>query len=104
MLGYVMNRASYDRLPAAAKAAIDRHKGVELARDFGRAFDTERARVVAELKTDPTQSIVEPAGADATRWRTAFAPVVADWRRADKRNARLAVALEKELRAIHAGH
>lgn len=104
MLAFVMNRAAYDRLSGDARAAIDRHKGVELARSFGRAFDAERARVVKQLKADPTQSIVEPAGRDAARWRSAFAPVVAEWRHADPRNARLDAALEKELAAIRAGH
>jgi len=104
MISYVMNRAAYDRLPSAVKAVIDRHKGVELASSFGRAFDEERARVVEQLKGDPAQSIVEPAGPDAERWQAAFVPVVAEWRQADERNARLAAALADELRAIRAEH
>jgi TRAP-type C4-dicarboxylate transport system substrate-binding protein len=99
-----MNRAAYDRLPSAVKAVIDRHKGVELASSFGRAFDEERARVVEQLKGDPAQSIVEPAVPDAERWQAAFVPVVAEWRQADERNARLAAALADELRAIRAEH
>ncbi len=102
MLSFVMNRAAYDRLPEAARAVIDKHKGDELASRFGHAFDGERARVVEQVKADPSQSVVEPAGGDAERWSAAFAPVVAAWRQADARNAQLAAALEAELRTIRA--
>jgi TRAP-type transport system periplasmic protein len=100
MLGFVINRSAYDRLPAEARAAIDRHKGVELASSFGRAFDTDRAGIVDQLRSDPAQSIVEPVGPDAEHWRAAFAPIVAEWRSASPRNSQLADALENELKKI----
>jgi len=99
-----MNRASYDRLRAGTRAVIDRHKGVELAQSFGRAFDTERARVVAPIEDRSHPVHRRARGADAERWQHGLRPRRRRLAQVPtSATARLAAALEEELRAIHAG-
>ncbi len=102
MIAFVMNRRSYERLPEAVRAVLDRHKGDELADGFGRAFDEQRARVIARLGSDPGQSVVTPEGEAAASWAAAFAPGVKAWRTLSPRNQLLARALETELASIRA--
>jgi len=97
MLAFVMNRGSYERLPEAVRAVFDQHKGDELAAGFGTAFDGQRAKVVARLRSDPGQSVVTPEGEAAAAWAAAFAPGVEAWRTASPRNRLLAKALDAEL-------
>ena len=100
MLSFVMNRDSYERLPRAVRAAFDRHKGDELAYEFGKAFDAQRAKVIARVRAEPGQEVVTPEGEAAAAWATAFAPGVEAWRASQPRNRRLAEALDHELARI----
>ncbi|MDQ2763403.1 MAG: hypothetical protein M3Y22_07890, partial [Pseudomonadota bacterium] len=102
MLAFVMNRRSYERLPKTVRTVFDRHKGDELAEGFGRAFDGQRAKVIARIRSEPGQDVATPEGEAAATWAAAFAPGVEAWRAASPRNQQLATALDAELARIRA--
>lgn len=102
MLAFVMNRRSYERLPEAIRAAFDRHKGDELAEEFGRAYDRRRIEVIARVRGEAGQTVVKPEGEHAASWAAAFAEGVAAWRAASLWNVTLAKALDTELSRIRA--
>ena len=78
----MMNKEAYDKLPAAAKAAIDKHSGAALSSEFGRSNDREVVRAredlqkrVAEGKTDTYKL----APAEEQRWRERTKGVLEEW-------------------------
>ena len=74
----VMNRGSYNKLPADLKAIIDKNSGVETAALFGRAMD-EGDKVGLEVAQKAGNSIVTLDAAETQRWKTTAAAVEADW-------------------------
>ncbi|QHE76070.1 TRAP transporter substrate-binding protein [Hydrogenophaga sp. PBL-H3] len=74
----VMNRASYDKLPADLKAVIDKNSGVETAAFFGRAMD-EGDKAGLEVARKAGNNIVTLDAAETKRWQAAAVAVEADW-------------------------
>lgn len=74
----VMNRASYEKLPADLKAVIDRNAGVEAAALFGRAMD-EGDKIGLDVAKKAGNSVVTLDAAETQRWKAAAAAVEADW-------------------------
>jgi TRAP-type transport system periplasmic protein len=74
----VMNRASYDKLPADLKAVIDKNSGVETAAFFGRAMD-EGDKAGLEVAKKAGNNIVTLDAAETKRWQAAAVAVEADW-------------------------
>ncbi|MFN7123405.1 MAG: TRAP transporter substrate-binding protein [Hydrogenophaga sp.] len=74
----VMNRASYDKLPADLKAVIDKNAGVETAAFFGRAMD-EGDKAGLEVARKAGNNIVTLDAAETKRWQAAAVAVEADW-------------------------
>ena len=88
----MMNKEAFDKLPAAAKAAIDKHSGEALSREFGRSNDREVVRAredlqkrVAEGKTDTYKL----APAEEQRWRERTNGVLEEWTKTTPDGARL---------------
>ena len=74
----VMNRATYDKLPADLKKVIDNNSGVETAAFFGRAMD-EGDKVGLEVAQKAGNNIATLDAAETKRWQTAATAVEADW-------------------------
>lgn len=74
----VMNRASYDKLPADLKAVIDKNSGVETAAMFGRAMD-DGDKAGLEVARKAGNNIVTLDAAETKRWQAAAVAVEADW-------------------------
>ncbi|MBL0917781.1 MAG: TRAP transporter substrate-binding protein [Hydrogenophaga sp.] len=74
----VMNRNSYDKLPADLKAVIDKNSGIETAGFFGRAMD-EGDKVGLDVAKKAGNNIVTLDAAETQRWKTTAAVVEADW-------------------------
>lgn len=75
----VMNKAKYDGLPAAAKAALDKHAGAAFSKAFGKKFDANNDAVFAKARGEGKRTVLIPAPAEVAAWRAAVAPVTADW-------------------------
>jgi TRAP-type C4-dicarboxylate transport system substrate-binding protein len=76
--GVIMNKASYEAMPADLRAILDKHSGVEMARLFGRAMDeadVNGLRIAKESGND----VVEISLADKAKWVAAVQPVIDGW-------------------------
>ncbi len=75
---FAMNRDRYEALPDDLRAVIDRHSGLSLARDFGRAMDAgEAPGIEAARKRGNEFFIVE--GELLGEWIRATDPVIDEW-------------------------
>ncbi|WP_066258446.1 TRAP transporter substrate-binding protein [Hydrogenophaga flava] len=74
----VMNRASYDKLPADLKKVIDNNSGIELAAAFGRTMD-EADKVGLAMAQKAGNNLVALDVAETQRWRRTASVVESDW-------------------------
>lgn len=74
----VMNKTSYDKLPADLKKVIDDNSGIEVSAAFGRAMD-QGDKVAEELARDLGNNIITLDAAETARWKAAAQPVIDDW-------------------------
>ena len=78
----MMNKETYDKLPPQAKAAIDKHSGEMLSREFGRSNDREVGRAREDLQKRMAEGKAETyklAPAEEERWRERAKLVVEEW-------------------------
>ncbi len=101
--GFVMNKASYDKLPPDLKAVIDKNSGIETAAMFGRAMDEgdKAGRAIAE-KAGNRIVTLEPA--EVQRWRRTAGTVETDWIAEVKGKGIDGAQLASEARALIAKH
>ena len=84
-----LNRAKFDSLPAASKAAIEKNSGETFVRMAGGIFDTTLRDSLEKVKGDREHIIVELPKDEAARWDQAIEPVIANWRKAAPANEKL---------------
>jgi TRAP-type C4-dicarboxylate transport system substrate-binding protein len=84
-----MNRAKYDALPPAAKAAIDKNSGEVFSRMAGEAFDRTLKRDYEKTKADPAHTIVTLPKEERARWDKSIEASIAAWRAENAENERL---------------
>jgi TRAP-type C4-dicarboxylate transport system substrate-binding protein len=79
----IMARAKYDSLPAAAKAAFEKHSGEALSRALGKSHDREVERTRQFLAEQAAAGKVAPiqklSVAETARWEQVIRPVVDEW-------------------------
>jgi TRAP-type C4-dicarboxylate transport system substrate-binding protein len=79
----VMSEANYNKLPAPAKAAMEKHSGDSLSRALGRSNDGEVVRLNQTLADLSKQGKVHPmyslSDAELARWTKAVEPVIEAW-------------------------
>ncbi len=79
----IMNKDKYDKLPAAAKAAFEKHSGESLSRALGKSNDAEATRAWTFLEGQARQGkngpIVPLAPQEITRWQTTVQPIIDAW-------------------------
>lgn len=103
-LAIVMNRKKFDRLPAAAKAAIEKFRGEALSVAFGDMSDNRNAELRKIWAKDGKHTVVEQSPAEAKKWDAKLSPVVDAWVKKHTNGAKLLDALKAELKAIRAGN
>lgn len=93
----VMNKARYDGLSDAAKAAIDKFSGAAFSERFGKSFDQNvaeaRERNLAKYKI----SEIELDQAATDKWRDALAVATTDWIASHENGQALYDALAKAI-------
>jgi TRAP-type C4-dicarboxylate transport system substrate-binding protein len=78
----MMNKEAFDKLPAAAKAAIDKHSGEALSGELGRSNDREVIRAREDLQkraADGKTDTYKLGPAEEQRWRDRTKAVVEEW-------------------------
>ena len=103
-LGIFMSKKKFDSLPAAGKAAIEKHRGEALSRAFGKMSEDRNAELIAEWKKDPKRTVTELNAAQTAEWDKLLAPVVTAWEAKDARNKALLAAMREELAKVRAGN
>jgi TRAP-type C4-dicarboxylate transport system substrate-binding protein len=99
----IMNKAKYESLPPAAKAAIDKHSGEAFAQIFGDMFDKNNRAVFEKASAERGRVITTPTDAEAKEWQAAVKPVYDSWKRDNKDGELLFKAFTDEVAAIEAG-
>ena len=99
----VMNRASYDKLPADLKKVIDNNSGIGLAAAFGRTMD-EADKVGLAMAKKAGNNLVVLDVAETQRWRRTASVVESDWVAEVKGKGIDGAKLAAEARALVAKH
>ncbi len=102
-IGILMNKAKWSALPAAAKAAFNKHSGEALARRHGISNAGVQKRLGAKTRKDPKHSIVDPDAAAQKQWDAIMKPVVSQWAKKHPNGQKLLQTLRNELANIRAG-
>ena len=98
-----MNSASYDRLPAEAKAVIDKYSGQPFSDGIARELDRSNGRAISTYKAMKGPEVVELSPAELENWRNILAPVTAAWVRETPDGARVLTEFRAEVKRIRSG-
>ncbi len=94
----LMSETSYERLPAKAKAAIDKYSGLAFSRRMGEALAktaTFQQNYVAKL---PGHHMTSLDPKEEARWEAAAEPVVQEWIKTTPNGAAVLAAFRSELK------
>ena len=78
VLAMLMNKNSYAKLPAKARAALDANTGEAMAIEFGRRWEADDKRGYNKAKK-LGHEIIHVSDAEQARWRKAAQPAYDDW-------------------------
>jgi TRAP-type transport system periplasmic protein len=95
----VMNKQRYDSLPAPAKAAIDKHSGLVLAQQLGKATQAEWERGRSLVQGSVTTLTPE----QERQWKAALEPIAKEWAQTTPDGARVLQAFRGEITALRGG-
>ena len=102
-LAVMMNRKVYEKLPAAARAAIDKNSGETLSVAFGNMSDKRNAELRVAWSKEPKRTVTVPGAEEKAKWDKVLAPVIGSWIAKHPNGAALLSALNAELKSIRAG-
>ena len=91
-----MNKASYDKLPPQAKAAIDKHSGIELSQLAGQATQKEWERGRNNVKE--TVSTLTPE--QERQWKAILDPATQQWVQDTRDGAKVLDTFRTEIATI----
>jgi len=102
-LAIMMNRKVYEKLPAAAKAAIDKNSGEQLSVAFGNMSDNRNRELRMAWSKEGKRTVTVPSAAETANWNKTLAPVIGNWAGKHPKGAALLSALKTELKNIRSG-
>ena len=74
-----INREAYDKLPAPARAAIDKNSGRDFSIRFGQVMDDTGAPLRNEAVADPNRAVIEPNAEEARALKEKFMGFHKQW-------------------------
>ncbi len=96
--GYViMNKAAYAKLPADARAAIDKYSGEAFARRLGIGGEKADAHILATMKKNANQHFTKLSEAELARWKKVLKPIADEWVKATPDGAHVLAAYRAEV-------
>jgi len=98
----VMNRQSYEKLPAQAKAAIDKYSGEHFARRMGELVSKMDADAQETAQKTPGQVIETVSAAEAAVWKKQLEGVVASWVKTTPNGTAVLAGWRNEMRKARA--
>jgi len=96
----VMRQDKYESLPPAARTAIDKASGLELARKLGVAFDRQEIEVRDKVAHAGKAHVLTPSADEMATWKAAIEPVNQTWLQAKPRNERIHAAFVEQLQQV----
>ncbi len=102
-LAIFMRQKTFDSLPAAAKAAIEKNRGEVLSDAFGKMSDTRNAELVKLWQKEKKRTVTIPGPAETKKWNETLAPVIDNFVKTHPNGEKLLSALKEELANIRAG-
>jgi TRAP-type C4-dicarboxylate transport system substrate-binding protein len=98
-----MNKASYDRLPAAGKAAIDKYSGESLSRRTGIAIAEFDESAQERFRKDPTQNFDTVGPEEKARWQKQLQGITDGWVKTTPNGNSILAAWRAEIKKVRAG-
>jgi TRAP-type C4-dicarboxylate transport system substrate-binding protein len=96
--GFVfMNKEAYAKLPAQAKAAVDKHSGKPFSALMGKALDATASGQHDEVAKLERHTMAHLDRAEAERWSALMKPIVDNWVAATPNGAKILGAFTAEL-------
>jgi TRAP-type C4-dicarboxylate transport system substrate-binding protein len=99
----LMNKATFEKLPAAARASVEKNAGLPISERLGALNDDIGNEDRAKVKAMPNQTIVELDAAEAARWATRVAPIADEWIKDTPNGAAVLAAYKAELEKVRSG-
>ena len=96
----IMNKAKYESLPQAAKAALDKNSGEVFAKFFGQKFDENNDAVFQAAKNDKKRTITILTDEQQKPWKSAVQPAIEEWKKSMPDGEKLLKAFSDEIAAI----
>ena len=100
---YIMNKASYEKLPDAGKKAIDRNAGYEASKGIGAVTDQSFGATENFVKTAPGHTLASLDPAEKQRWLARIQPVIDKWVADTPNGAAILAAFRAEVAKIREG-
>ena len=100
ILSVVMNKKVYQRLPAKARAAFEKHRGLAFARSFGEENNQAEKDTLEEMQNDPKHNVYIPIGEELKKWKAVISPVVEKWKEENPKMKVLVDAYRTEIERI----
>jgi len=104
--GYlIINKDVYAKLPAKARASIDKNSGAATSRDSGAALDRIYANTENVVRGLPGHTIFRLEGAELERYRKQIAdPLVEEWQKRIPNGPAIFAAYRAEVARVRAGN
>ncbi len=99
-IGVLMNKASWEKLPADAKAEIDKLSGETLSRRFGKVNGRVQDEFLAKTRAMKDHTFVFPDKAATAEWEKTVDPVIGKWVAKHPNGKTLLDTLKKELKSV----
>lgn len=75
----VINKKKFDRLPEAAKAALEKHGGKTFVSRWSEGLGNENERLKQDLLQRDDHVIITPTEDEISKWKQAVSPVISEW-------------------------
>ena len=95
-----MNKAAFARLPAKAKAAIDKYSGEALSERLGAASEAASRAESRKVTAEAGQSVTKLSADQYIVWQTRIQPLIAAWVERTPDGGRVLTAYRDEIKRI----
>ena len=97
---FAMNKKSYESLPPKAKAALDKHMGLPLAKEFGEKMTAYSNKTRRTFMKDPKHTVYYPTADEMAQFKALMNPVLKSWEESNLRFKELAKTYKEELAKV----
>ena len=99
----ILNKETYARLPAQAKAAIDANSGYGPSKAFGMVIDANAGEQFNTVKKMPGQTQAYLSAEEKLRWEARYGALIDEWVKETPNGAAVLAAYRKGIADIRAG-